>query len=137
MNKYVEEQRPDHLVRLSRSEDTNYTFAEYDHEVSVSDASDGFEWWFPYANGLGYRSVIHNATLSHNTNVLGFGHVRLCLQSPDEQTRTMVHEFTKFAGMERVTHEYVVPRGARGILTIEGAVALDIFKARYLVERRR
>lgn len=137
MNKYVEEQRPDHLVRLSRDNDTAYTFAEYTHEVNASDASDGFEWWFPYSNGLGYRSIIHNATLVHGVNVLGNGHIRLCLLAPNEETKNLIHEFKKQAGIERVNGEFVVPHLSRGVLWIEGAIEGDVFKACYLVERRR
>jgi hypothetical protein len=105
--------------------------------VSASDASDGFEWWFPYSNGLGYRSVIHNATLVHGTNVLGNGHIYLFLLSPDESSRNLVHEFRRSAGIERTSEEFTVPRNARGVLEIAGAIAGDEFIARYLVERRR
>lgn len=136
MNEYVEEQRPDHLVQLSRDKDRNYAFVEYTHEVSSTDASDGFEWWFPYANGLGYRNVIHNATLSHNNRVRN-GHIFLFLLAPNETTKNLIHEFRKASGLERVAGEFVVPRGSRGVLEIVGAREGDVFRATYLVERRR
>lgn len=134
MNKYVEEQRPDHLVQLCRDEHRHYTFVEYTHEVSIADARDGFEWWFPYANGLGCGSVIHKATLSHGVNVLGNGHIFLFLLAPNETTKNLIHEFRKVSGVERVTGEFIVPQGSRGVLEIVGAQEGDVFRVTYCME---
>lgn len=135
MNVYVIEQRE---IAIEAPQDTVYLFVEYEHIVSLSDKTDGFEWWFPYANGDGQHVLIWNATLQHLKMVAGVGAaINLWLQSPDDNVRTLLWQFGLMPAIERLDHSYVVPQGARGVLEIIGALEEDIFTASYLIERTR
>jgi hypothetical protein len=139
MQVHVEEQRAtDPHVTLSRDNDRQYIFVSYEHTITSLEAAEGLEWWFPYANGGAYRAVIHGATLEHGLNIIGPAtQLSLYVQSPNESVRIKIHDFGKLPQEEELTHTYVVPAGARGILVIIGAQLGDIFKASYLVEQRR
>jgi hypothetical protein len=124
-------------ISLSKEDARQFIFVHYEHTITALEASDGLEWWFPISDGDGYHTIIRNASLKHKLNITGPGsELVLYVQSPDEQTRLLIHDFGNLAGEEPVA-EFIVPHGARGILRIIGGKEGDLFRASYLVERVR
>jgi hypothetical protein len=116
---------PRHRIR-------NWTWIRYSHTVTAEEAGY-LEWWFPYVAFGGNDVVIHSPTLGMSANIGAPKEVYLFAQSPSDDVRILLHEFSWQAG-KQFAPTYTLPTGSRGILTFNSILEGTVLDANYLIE---
>lgn len=112
----------------------SWTFITYEFVVTAPFAGY-FEWWFPWADFAGRDVRIWHATLEKSANIGNPQIARLFIQSPSEEVRCLVYDFTFKAGLEMVDcHDFVIPHTARAVLVFDAVALNTVLRVDYLIE---
>lgn len=123
---------PDHP---SKNGPRVFLFIKYSLEIT-SEMGNWVEVWFPYSDGDGCHSIIHNATLNISEPLDQPRQACLYIQSPDENTRVLVHKFDPTDDQDQmVAKPFIVPHQSRGVLCLNSVETGTVVIAQYMLER--
>jgi hypothetical protein len=112
----------------------NFIFVTYSYIYTLSDFNEGFEWWFPKADGDGRHHVVHHATVHIDKVPVGQAFMALFLQSEHHENRVLVEIGENKKGYHK-TPNFCVPHNARSVLVLNGLQQGTKIDVSYMVER--